>query len=623
MINRHKQFVLFFILYAIFQVQYLFAQNLSNKPGHYHDHPVFSAIQQEVINGRLTKEEALLQSIYAGFKPERLHPQFRTFSDQPVKCLTPVLIEYERTKESLNPGVVAEIEELISVSTSAQTLFHISPSGNFILYYEIDGQNAVPLEDLDENGTPDYVEKTAFAADSSYRYEVETIGFRDFLKDEPYEIYFQNFPPYGTTTQSGSTTYITVHNNFVDFPPNTHPEGDQTGAIYATIAHEVKHAIQFATNRWEGEAGDFPWIEMDATMMEEIVFDDVNDYYNYIMHYDDERDDWDRNRPHRSSIFGSPDHPIPGSYNHITWTLYFAEMYGMQFWVDVWEEIRTDYLNQQGNEDFISFLEAMNRGLSLYGEVLEHDHIQNHLWHMTAGPNLDTADFGFEERTDYPNPVFHHEVQLFPNDSLSVSIPNINIRASKYIDITPSSISLGQPKFNLISPVNGIGFGVVGYFKDGSTDFVINSDPSSFDQSIQSTWFWKDLVRVRIAIVNLNSIVDENSTLSTITNNNSYVEDEYTLIISSVIPQEDEISYNYPNPFNQTTNIRFSLSETKDVKVEVYDRIGRKISTLINDRLNRGFHTLQFDGSGLASGVYFYRIITDQIVSTKKMVLVK
>jgi hypothetical protein len=88
-------------------------------------------------------------------------------------------------------------------------------------------------------------------------------------------------------------------------------------------------------------------------------------------------------------------------------------------------------------------------------------------------------------------------------------------------------------------------------------------------------------------------------------------------------PSGFKLEQNYPNPFNPSTNIKFALTERKDVRVEVYDRIGRKISTLIDDELSRGFHTVQFDGSGFASGVYFYRIVTDQAAITRKMVLVK
>ena len=106
-----------------------------------------------------------------------------------------------------------------------------------------------------EAGIPDYIYRAAFAADSSYRYQVDQLGFSDFSKTTPYDIRFDNFGFYGTTTSSGSTSYIKVHNTFIGFPENSHPEGNQVGALYVTIAHEIKHAIQYEANRWRGECG--------------------------------------------------------------------------------------------------------------------------------------------------------------------------------------------------------------------------------------------------------------------------------------------------------------------------------------------------------------------------------
>lgn len=570
-------------------------------------HPVLSAIEQEVESGNLSKNEALLQSIYAGYAPERLNSRFRTERSEtpPIRCLTPVLMKFENAKDELNTATVSEIESLISGQTSATSQSYLSPSGNFILHYETDGADAVPLEDLDNNGTPDYIEKAGFAADSSYQYEVETIGFMDFLKSDPYEIYFQNFGFYGTTRSSGSSTQINIHSNFEGFPENTHPEGQQIGALYATMAHEIKHAIQYATNRWKGEAGNAAWSEMDATLMEEVVFDDVNDYYNYIMQYDNELDDWDRESPNGASIFGSPASAIPGQYNHITWMLYFSEVFGNEFWVDVWDVIRDDYLNTDNSENLIPFLDAVSQVLERNNTNLPQEHLFNHMWHMVAGTNFSTPGFGFEEREEYPTADFLQTTLTQPPDSLT----NLYLEANSanYITVLPSNITPGQPLISLESSINGIGFGLIGFFKNGDIDVQFQVDPTSKSQSLQTIWDWDDLMDMRIAVVNTSK--DSSGT--------------YNLTVSSVIPEEDIIAQNYPNPFNPTTNIKFALTDRKDVRVEIYDRIGRKISTLVDEQLGRGFHTVQFNGSGLASGIYFYRIVTDQTIVTRKMVLVK
>lgn len=90
--------------------------------------------------------------------------------------------------------------------------------------------------------------------------------------------------------------------------------------------------------------------------------------------------------------------------------------------------------------------------------------------------------------------------------------------------------------------------------------------------------------------------------------------------------KEFELSQNFPNPFNPTTIIKFVLPEAGKVTVKIYDVIGREISTLINNVFyERGSHTVNFDGSNLSSGVYFYRIYTENYKnqSIRKMLLIK
>ncbi|MCK4626413.1 MAG: FG-GAP repeat protein [Phycisphaerae bacterium] len=80
---------------------------------------------------------------------------------------------------------------------------------------------------------------------------------------------------------------------------------------------------------------------------------------------------------------------------------------------------------------------------------------------------------------------------------------------------------------------------------------------------------------------------------------------------------------NYPNPFNPATEIAFTLPRAAEVKLEVFNVMGQKVTTLIDKQMNAGEHTCVWDGSDVASGVYFYRLETPDFVDTKKMVLMK
>ncbi len=88
-------------------------------------------------------------------------------------------------------------------------------------------------------------------------------------------------------------------------------------------------------------------------------------------------------------------------------------------------------------------------------------------------------------------------------------------------------------------------------------------------------------------------------------------------------PAKISLNQNFPNPFNPVTQISFSISTSGDVKLTVYDELGREISTLVNENLNAGSHSISFDGSNLASGIYFYRLDADGNTDIKKMMLVK
>lgn len=80
---------------------------------------------------------------------------------------------------------------------------------------------------------------------------------------------------------------------------------------------------------------------------------------------------------------------------------------------------------------------------------------------------------------------------------------------------------------------------------------------------------------------------------------------------------------NYPNPFNPSTTIKFSLPEKLNVKISVYDVLGQKIKEILDENKEAGIYTINFDGSELSSGIYFYRIDAGKYSDVKKMILIK
>jgi Secretion system C-terminal sorting domain len=89
------------------------------------------------------------------------------------------------------------------------------------------------------------------------------------------------------------------------------------------------------------------------------------------------------------------------------------------------------------------------------------------------------------------------------------------------------------------------------------------------------------------------------------------------------IPQVYALQQNYPNPFNPSTRIEFSLPIQGNVELKVFNVLGQEVASLLNENMKPGRHTVTFDASRLATGVYLYRITAGSFVSTKKMLLLK
>ena len=101
----------------------------------------------------------------------------------------------------------------------------------------------------------------------------------------------------------------------------------------------------------------------------------------------------------------------------------------------------------------------------------------------------------------------------------------------------------------------------------------------------------------------------------------SDVSDKYE---ENILPTEFALHQNYPNPFNPATKISFDLPQDSRVNLVVYDLLGREVKRLVNNEFKvAGTYTYDFNGSSLASGIYFYRFETKWFTHTRRMMLVK
>ena len=100
------------------------------------------------------------------------------------------------------------------------------------------------------------------------------------------------------------------------------------------------------------------------------------------------------------------------------------------------------------------------------------------------------------------------------------------------------------------------------------------------------------------------------------------------VLVDVGLPKQFQLSQNHPNPFNPTTTIKFQLPVDANVRIELFNSIGQKVSELLNSDLSGGVHEVSFEGSNLSSGIYYYTMNAvgkdgSNFTSTKKMILMK
>jgi len=108
---------------------------------------------------------------------------------------------------------------------------------------------------------------------------------------------------------------------------------------------------------------------------------------------------------------------------------------------------------------------------------------------------------------------------------------------------------------------------------------------------------------------------------------------EYRSNFSTITDVEDDLSalelssfvlyQNYPNPFNQSTKIKYQVARSGNVTLKVYDILGREVATIVNEEKKPGVYEVEFNGSALSSGVYFYKLNAGDFTQTKKLLLLK
>ena len=183
----------------------------------------------------------------------------------------------------------------------------------------------------------------------------------------------------------------------------------------------------------------------------------------------------------------------------------------------------------------------------------------------------------------------------------------LSLMNSQFASFTAGLVSQGDSA--AAKPIMPLGQGE--YF--GYSNDVVQGDVASFCTLSQTTYGFPG-----ISLWEYNQI------------SHSYVWDEYaaawqttSIQTEDALPARYSLFQNFPNPFNPTTTITYSLQNATQVTLKVFDILGRQVAVLVNEKKMSGIHEEKFDGSNLASGVYFYRLEAGSFVQTKKLVILR
>lgn len=560
-------------------------------------------VQERVDHGELSTEDALLLKFHYAFDRDRLPDDLQPTSLAPLKCGTSLIIEFEQMRDDLRGDVVQAIEGYLAPRNDPGLATYISPSGLFRITYQTSGQHAVPPGDANGNGIPDWVENMGEYADYTWDQTINVLGFRAPPVPGTYTYYDISIESlsgiYGycqVVNYGAGMTRIVLHNNYIGFPPNDDPDGNQLGAAKVTIAHEFKHASQFITSRWsEGNHG--PWVESDAVAHEELVYPAANDYLNYLS---------------SGSPISHPMQTLDGNYEDCVWQLYLYQNHGISYLVDFWERRAGNF-----SETPINTFEQI---LINYGTDLTSTWNDFTAWNFASGVRW-LAEGTYEEGNRYPTGSAQRTVNSYP-DTYNGTCSRIaaNFIRCLNVDTPDERIKVtfngaAGVRWTLAAVVN------VSYFYNTGTYYLVELENDNAAEWVLP-YDLTGVYSVGFVVGNGNKI-GVNATYSI-----QVEKVPFDPTSVSDTPAVMAISGNHPNPFNPSTSIQFALGSHGHAALDIYDVSGRKVRSLVGAGLDAGNHTVVWDGQddlgrSLPSGTYVARLRSGDQVSSHKLVLAK
>nr|MBN2277593.1 hypothetical protein [candidate division Zixibacteria bacterium] len=329
-------------------------------------------------------------------------------------CGTDIVFSAFINRRNFTGKLAADLDALAGRPSGLNSIY-LSAAGHFRIHYTIEGPNSVYQVDIDTLGggdlIPDYVNHIALIADSVWALEVNALGFPappsdgtmggDSLKD----IYILNLGPsyYGYTepetalTTQSVTSFLVIDNDYNIYPYNdSDAMNRRLDAARVTLAHEFFHTIHYAMDYTEYQEYDglaaLYWWEMSAVWMEEMAYDNINDYYAYLLYF--------FNAPWYSLQDVSIRDQGLHQYASMIFPLFLSEKFGTGVIRAIWEKCRDLGVGPQFHTAVDEVIDSVTAGeynlVSLLNEFA--------VWNVFTGSRRSRAPagIGYSEGAQYP-----------------------------------------------------------------------------------------------------------------------------------------------------------------------------------------------------------------------------
>ena len=454
----------------------------------------------------------------------------------------------------------------------------ISPSGNFLIHYN----------DYYE-GITDFANEVASAADSSQKYTVDIMNFRNHIPDSDmlYDIYIKQLPngSYGWNCPDGNdgASWVVIDDDYIGANYST----SGLDAMKISIAHEYFHAIQRAYVPVPGQNSFF--YELSSIWIEDLIYPEINDYIFFSQYGDDYFSNPERNMNSYNG-YGL------GLYGH-----YLNEIYDNQIMQRIWEEY--SFISQNGNLDNESVFDAIDSVLD--NDVFNYNSTFVDTWLDFNSRNLfngnQNSEFHYYSDQFSFNPISTNPVQIDTIQSISRTLNNRSVKINSFYPYDISIINIQN---------NSTSNNVKGNICILSENNLINNIGNSFQTDIISS---ND-------VLNTVYISDLNSNESEILLSSTFLDLNFS----------DDI-YIYPNPTDEEGNLtlRFNSGiKSENILLKLYNLNGKLLKNVNLGSINYttddyNIKTVNLFNKNFSSGIYILSFHIENKIVNKKVTLLK